>query len=148
MLHIKLKRITNAATWLPPPPPPPPPRGTDRGTVLQIWNIWNVIFNLEMGSKGQNSTFSELVTLHIKENHACSNIIANIFLADTPTHHPPGDGVNRSKFNFFRAWSCCISNSRQSRMQQHGYGSIYFAYRPPPPPPPPTLGTKQCDQVS
>ena len=42
------------------------------------------------------------------------------------------DGVSRSKFNFFRTWSCCISNKRTSRMQQHG--SKYYACRPPPPP--------------
>ena len=38
------------------------------------------------------------------------------------------DGVSRSKFIFFRAWSCCISNLRESQMQQHG--SKYFACRP------------------
>ena len=44
---------------------------------------------------------------------------------------PPtiGVGVKRSKFNFLRTWSCCISNYMESRMQQHG--SKYFARRPP-----------------
>ena len=32
-----------------------------------------------------------------------------------------------------RKMSCCISNLRESRMQQHG--RKYFACRPPPPPP-------------
>ena len=36
----------------------------------------------------------------------------------------------RPKFNFFRIWSCCISNLRERRMQQHG--SKYFAHTPPP----------------
>ena len=49
----------------------------------------------------------------------------------------PGYGVNRSEFSFFRTWSCCISNYRESRMQQHG--SKYFARRPLLHPPPPTL---------
>ena len=54
---------------------------------------------------GQNSTFSEHghVAYQIKENHKCSNMVANILPTD------PGDGVNRSKLNFFRTWSCCIS---------------------------------------
>ena len=56
-----------------------------------------------MGSKGQNSTFSEHshVAYHIKENHECSNIVANVLPIDTPL---PGDGVSRSKFNFFRTY--------------------------------------------
>ena len=37
------------------------------------------------------------VTYQIKENHKCSNMVANILPADTLD---PGDGVNRSKFNF------------------------------------------------
>ena len=36
--------------------------------------------------------------------------------------------INTSKISFFRTWSCCISNFRESRMQQHG--SKYFASRP------------------
>ena len=37
-------------------------------------------------------------------------------------------GVKRSKLNFFRTWSCCISK-RVSRMQQHD--CKYFTRRPP-----------------
>ena len=58
-----------------------------------------------------------------------------------PPPPDPWDGVKRSKFNFYRTWSCCISNKRDSRMQQNG--SKYFACRyplPPPPPPPPDPG--------
>ena len=58
-----------------------------------------MIFGLGMGSKGQNSTFSEHVMLHIKENHACSNIIANIFLTDTPTHLGMGSIGRNSTFS-------------------------------------------------
>ena len=70
----------------------PPP------TPLALW----------MGSVGKKSVFSVHghVTYQIKENHECSNMVANILPADTLD---PGDGVNRSKLNFFRAWSCCIS---------------------------------------
>ena len=56
-----------------------------------------------VGSKGQNSTFSEHghVAYQIKGNHKCSNMVANVLPAD-PTHpHDPGVGVKRSKFNFF-----------------------------------------------
>ena len=40
----------------------------------------------------------------------------------------PGDRVNRSKFHFFRTRSCCISNLRDSQMQQKD--TKYFACRP------------------
>ena len=79
---------------------------------------------------GHDSTFSEHghVAYQINWNHSCSNMVANILPADpTPTME------FGSKFNFFRAWSCCISNYRESRMKQHG--SKYFAAYPPPPPP-------------
>ena len=54
-----------------------------------------------MESVGQNKTFSEhgVVAYQIKENYECSNMVANILPIDTPD---PGDGVNRSKFNFFQ----------------------------------------------
>ena len=137
MLHIKLKRITNAATWF--PPPPHPRDGVNRQGYRQRYSTANMKhmkrdFRLRDGVKRSKFNFFRTCDVAYQGESHCSNIIANIFLADTPTHHPPGDGVNRSKFIFFRTWSCCISNSRQSRMQQHGYGSIYFAYRPPPQP--------------
>ena len=73
-------------------PPPPGPRG--------------------MGSKYQNTTFSEHghVAYQIKEVHECSNMVTNISLADLPASPDPAGGVNRSKFNIFRTWSCCITN--------------------------------------
>ena len=57
-----------------------------------------------LGSKGQISTFSEHghVANQIKGNHECSNMAANILLAD---HKNPRDGVNRSIFNFSRTKS-------------------------------------------
>ena len=39
------------------------------------------------------------VTYQIKEYHKCSNMVANILLADPLTPHP-GDGVSRSKLTF------------------------------------------------
>ena len=56
MLHIKLKTIMSAATWLPSDPPPP----------------------MDMGSVGRNSTFLEHVHVayQIKDNHECSNMVA------------------------------------------------------------------------
>ena len=40
-----------------------------------------------------------------------------------------GEGVKSSKFNFFRTWSCCISNKKESQMQQPS--GKYFVSRPP-----------------
>ena len=40
-------------------------------------------------------------------------------------------GVKRIKLKIYRTWSCCLSNKKESRMQQ--YGSKYFACRPPSP---------------
>ena len=54
-----------------------------------------------------------------------------------------GGGVIRSKLNFLRTRPCCISNLRESRMQQHG--SKYFARRPlPTPTPDPGVGGLKC----
>ena len=70
--------------------------------------------NLLVGSKGQNSTFSEYgyVAYQIKGNDACSNKVANILRADPPpptqTSPDPGDRVKTQLF--FRTCSSCISN--------------------------------------
>ena len=79
-----------------------------------------------VGLKGQKSTFSEHghVAYQIKWHHKSSNIITTIL----PTDHIKR--VKRSKFNFFRTWSCCISNNMESRMQQNG--SKKCVRRPPP----------------
>ena len=64
---------------------------------------------LGMGSVGQISTFLGYghVAYQIKENHESSKMVAS---RPDPTHPDPGDGASRSKFNFFRTWSCCIAN--------------------------------------
>ena len=110
MLHIILKGITNAATW---------------------WQIFcsqpNPPRTLGMGSIGQNSTFSEYshVAYQIKENHKMQQHGSKYFARRHPT--TLGDGVKRSKLNFFRTWSSCIViKKRESRMQQHEHGSKYF----------------------
>ena len=79
------------ANILPAGPPPPP----------------------TLGSKGQLLTFAEHdhVAYQIKGNCECSNMVANIL----PAAPSP---LLRSKFNFFRTWSCFTS--KESRMQQHG----------------------------
>ena len=48
-----------------------------------------------VGSKGQNSTFSEHghVAYQIKENNECSNMLANIMDADTSPQHNPTLGM-------------------------------------------------------
>ena len=67
---------------------------------------------LGVGSKDQNSIFSEYgrVAYQIKGYDTCSNMVANILPTYPPPRPPPepGGGINRSKFNFFRTWSCCI----------------------------------------
>ena len=111
LLHIKLTRITKCsnmvANILPPDPLPTP---------------------LRKGSQVKIQLFQIMVMLHIKYfgTTKCSNMVANILPTDPP---PLTLGVKRSKFNLFRTMSCCISNQRESQMQQHG--SKHFACRPP-----------------
>ena len=67
---------------------------------------------LGMGSTDKLQLFQNMVLLHIKLKRItkCSSMVANIF-----SRRPlpdPGDEVNRSKLNFFRTWSFCISNIR------------------------------------
>ena len=75
-----------------------------KACVLTLW------VNLVVGVKRSKFNFSEHghVAYQIKENRECSNIVANILPADPP-YPDPGDVVNRSKSNFFRTWSCCVS---------------------------------------
>ena len=90
ILHIKLKAIMNGKYFARSPSPPPHPR-----------------------VKRFNLTFAEHdhVAYQIKGNRECRNMVANILPAAPSPHR-------RSKFNFFRTWSCCTS--KESRMQQHG----------------------------
>ena len=71
-------------------------------------------------------------------------MVADIQPTDPPSPPDPGVWVKRFKYDFFRAWSYCISNLMESRMQQNG--NKYFARRPPPPPP--TLGVGSKGQNS
>ena len=91
---------------------------------------------LGMGPIGQNLPFSEHghIEYQIKENQKTQQQGSKYLPGGRclPPRPDPGDGVSRSKFNFFRTWSCCISKLRESRMQQRG--SKYFARRPPPTP--------------
>ena len=92
---------------------------------------------LGMGSIGQNSFFQNRGILHIKLNGItkCSNMVANILSAD-PSPPPLALVVDRSKFNFFRTMSCCISNLREcSNMIANSLSAA-----PPPPPPEPRAG--------
>ena len=70
-------------------------------------------FNLQMGSVGQNSTFSEHshVAYQIKENQECSNMVANILPAD------PGDRVNRSNSFFSEPGHVAYQNKWNHEMQ-------------------------------
>ena len=81
--------------------PPPQPRGWGQTVKIQL--------------------FQNIVMVHIKLNQICSNMKANIlptaayppfpFLPTDPyTPCNPEGGVMRSALNFFRTWSCCISN--------------------------------------
>ena len=113
------------------PPPPPSAWGQGQKVKIQFFSefchvAYKIKWNHECGivvanclpaytpdpgvqSKGQNSTFSEHghVAYQIKRNHRCSNMVANILPAD-PLPSDTGVGVIKSKFNFFRTWSCYI----------------------------------------
>ena len=69
-----------------------------------------------MGSKWQNSTFWEHdhFAYQIKGKHECSNMVANILSTQPCSPPSPDPGVKRSKFNFFRTFSDCISNKIES----------------------------------
>ena len=120
-----------------PLPPPPPPRPSDPGgqkVKIQLFSehghiAYKIKGNHECSNmvaiilptapptdprvKRSNLTFAEHdhVAYQIKGNRECSNMVANIL----PAAPSP---LRRSKFNFFRTWSCCTS--KESRMQQHG----------------------------
>ena len=92
ILHIKLKGITKCSSMV--------------ANILPT----DPSLTLGMGSIGQNSTFSVLghVAYQIISNHQMQ-LHGSKYFARRPLPDP-WDGVNRSKFNFFRTWSCCISN--------------------------------------
>ena len=72
-------------------------------------------------------------------------MVENVLAADPSPHPPTLGGVNRSKFHFFRTWSLCLSNLRESRFQQHG--TKYFACRPLPPDPSQPWGWGQMVKI-
>ena len=79
-----------------------------------VANIWPAD-PTTLGDWFERSKFNFLehshVAYQIKLNHKCSNMVANILRADPlPRTYDPGEWVNRSNFNFFRIWLCCISN--------------------------------------
>ena len=114
MLHIKLKRITNAATWLP-PPPPHPRDGVNRQGYRQRYSTANMKhikrdFRLRDGDGVKRSKFNFFRTCHVAYQGESRLQQHNSKYFSQRHPYPPGDGVNRSKFKFFRTWSCCISN--------------------------------------
>ena len=126
MLHIKLKRITNAATWkqifslqTPIPQLPSPGNGVSRSNstflehghvAYQIkWNhevhqngnnylaCWPLPHGPWIGSIGQNSFFFHNIAM-FKGITKCNNMVANILLADTPSDPRDGSIGLRSTF--------------------------------------------------
>ena len=78
---------------------------------------------LGFGSKGYYFTFSEYghVAYQIKEGSQMQQHCSKYFAR----RHPyPGDVIKRSKINFFRTWSCCLSVKRNNEMQQHGHNMV------------------------
>ena len=53
-----------------------------------------------------------MIMLHIKLDAItkCSNMLANLLPANPHLPLTLGFGFSSSKVNFFRTWSCCISN--------------------------------------
>ena len=79
MLHIKLKGITNAAA------------GSKYFARRTLPTHHHHRPEPRLGLKGQTSTFSEHghVAYQIKENHKCSNMVANILPANYLSPPPP-----------------------------------------------------------
>ena len=92
---------------------------------------------LGMGSIGQDSIISEHghVAYQIKENHKCSNMVANILPADPPP--PPTLGSICQNTTFSEHGHVAYQIKGNHQMQQRG--SKYFARRSLPDP---TVGVK------
>ena len=86
-------------------------------------------------SKGQNSTFSEHghVGYQIQGNDACSNMVANILLADPHLRRPPG-WDQKVKIQLFQNMVMLHIKLKECYMQQHGNKNILAAEPPPPSP--------------
>ena len=98
MLHIILKGIRNAATWL--------------------QTIFTCIPQ-GIGFKRSKSTFSEHghVANQIKGNHECSNIVANIWPAETPSI--VGMGSMGQKSHFLEHGHVTYQITGNHEIQQH-----------------------------
>ena len=114
MLHIILKRITNAATWYHIPPPP----------------------TLGIGPKGQDKTILEhdhvAYRITVQENHGCSNMVENILPAEHPTPTPPTLGSVGQNLAFSEHGHVAYQIKGNHQMQQHG--RKYFVCCPLPDP--------------
>ena len=78
-----------------------------------------------------------MAMLHIKENHECSNMVANILPADPPTHHPnPWGGISSSLVQ-----NMVMLHINLKRITNAATWKQIF-YSSPPPPPPQTLGMR------
>ena len=87
-----------------------------------------------MGSVGQNSTFSEYGhgAHQIKGYHDCSNMVANILLADPPTHTHTTLGIGLIGQNLtFSDFHVAYQIKWNHEMQHHG--SKYLPSDPPTP---------------
>ena len=103
ILQFKLNVIMNVGTWwqIFCPQTPLHPSSPDHGG-------W--------GRKVKIQLFLNMVKLHIKLNGIMNAATwQQIYLPAPPPPPPnPVGGVKRSKFNFFRTWSYCISHSMDS----------------------------------
>ena len=151
MLHIKLKGITNAATWYQIFCPQTP----DPGGGVKIQNFQNMVMLFiklkgmqqhsvrrpppphththiltqtptTLGSKSQNSTFSEHghVAYQIKGNHECS-MVKNILTAD------PGLWGWGQKVTIQLMQNKVMLHIKLKGITNAATGSKYFARRPP-----------------
>ena len=80
-------------------------------------------YPLPPGTCRSKSTFSEQnhVADQIKGNQECSSMVANKFPSIPSNAYPPPPQTwewgNSLKLKFLRAYSCCISNKRESRIE-------------------------------
>ena len=109
--------------------------------ILYFLRTLNDLAHFESNYSSYQSKYSSIRTSIGTSYSDVTNLLENNGGSEHCRSHPkpppPEVGVKRSKF----IWSCCISNVKASRMQQHC--SKYFArrpYPPPPPPPDPTVG--------
>ena len=126
-----------AENTLPADPHPPPPQDGVNRSKFHCFRTWSVCLTRITLAATRYQIF--YLKTHLPLDHPAppdlEQHVSKYFARrpPSPTHpltHPPDprDGVNWSKFHFFRTWSCYISNLRESRLQQHG--AEYFACIP------------------